>query len=143
MFTHEAHVLGGKTGGKSRSEAKLAACRANGKLGGQYKNIPRHAPLEVLKERFWANVFKTNDCWFWIGANRSNGLGYGSVTIHGKSRAAHWAAWFFTHGYWPKFLLHSCDIKNCVNPAHLSEGTCADNIKDFIEKGCNSRWPIQ
>ena len=32
--------LGGKVGGKSKSEKKLAACRANGKLGGRPKKKP-------------------------------------------------------------------------------------------------------
>lgn len=35
--------LGGKVGGKSKSEKKLAACRANGKLGGR----PKKAKPEV------------------------------------------------------------------------------------------------
>jgi hypothetical protein len=25
----------------------------------------------------------------------------------------------------------------------IREGTCAENIDDFVKKGCSSRWPIQ
>ena len=32
------------------------------------------------------------------------------------------------------FVIHSCDNKMCINPAHMREGTAADNNRDAAEK---------
>lgn len=32
------------------------------------------------------------------------------------------------------FVIHSCDNKMCINPAHLREGTAADNNRDAADK---------
>jgi DNA invertase Pin-like site-specific DNA recombinase len=32
-------------------------------------------------------------------------------------------------------VLHSCDVTNCVNPAHLRLGTAKENTKDMVDRG--------
>ena len=36
---------------------------------------------------------------------------------------------------------HSCDFRPCCNPAHLLEGTQADNMADCIQRGRHSPPP--
>ena len=93
----------------------------------------------TLRERFQANVDWTptaRGCFLWIGRSVTNG-GYGQISIAtGVSRGAHQVAWFLEHGEWPwPNALHDCDVKLCVNVAHLHEGTHKQNAKEAVERG--------
>lgn len=50
---------------------------------------------------------------------------------------AHRVAYLMTFGSIEpdKILLHSCDNPMCCNPAHLKQGTDADNMNDAVSKG--------
>lgn len=88
---------------------------------------------EVATLRFFAKVVKTDSCWLWTGAK--TGAGYGNFYIARRHKPAHVVSWAIEHG-WPKlFVLHKCDVRNCVNPDHLFLGTAADNTRDMISKG--------
>ncbi len=89
---------------------------------------------ETDQQRFWAKVQKTNTCWLWVGACMMNG--YGLLTIHGKNMLAHRMAYYLINGVMTeKYLCHSCDVRNCVNPAHLTPGTQHDNMKNIYQSG--------
>lgn len=80
--------------------------------------------------RFLKNVEKTPTCWLWIGAITKSG--YGVFSIDKKYIRAHRGAYLLYKGEIPKnmFVLHCCDVRNCVNPLHLRLGTPQDNMDD-------------
>lgn len=81
-------------------------------------------------------VYKTNHCWFWIGA--TTGDGYGQIKIGKKNIKVHRYFWeLHNNKKIPSGLVacHICDIKNCVRPDHLFIGTNQDNIRDASKKG--------
>lgn len=83
-------------------------------------------------QRFWRKVQKAapDECWIWQGAPDANGYGRFSVGGRaGRQMLAHRYALGVTD---PAIsVLHSCDNPPCVNPAHLREGTNADNMRDM------------
>ena len=103
--------------------------------------------------RFWEHVDKTpgfgpnGDCWRWTGYLMTTGHPYGlidvTVTIPGLGRGnikrtAHRISFLIHRGYLTqKDICHSCDNPQCVNPAHLWEGTHEENMEDRDRKRRN------
>ena len=91
--------------------------------------------------RFWRFVQKAgpDECWLWTGGKQGKGYGQFYRAKH-QPVGAHRFSWELANGE-PvppgRMVMHSCDNPPCVNPAHLSVGTCRDNLRDCAAKGRN------
>lgn len=88
-----------------------------------------------VSERFWGAIEKTDSCWLWEAGKGSDG--YGQFEVNGKKVKVHRYSYEIHKGEIPEGIdvLHTCDVRPCVNPDHLWLGTDADNNRDMREKG--------
>lgn len=105
-----------------------------------------------IQDRFWSRVDKSGgseSCWIWTGSVTSAGYGAISGKLNGKeiegktqNLLVHRVSWIMANGPIPvgagshgTVVMHKCDNRLCVNPAHLMLGTQRQNLRDMGNKG--------
>ncbi len=88
---------------------------------------------------FFDKVEKTETCWLWLGRLTEDGYGLTRKAPF-KTRLAHRIS-FMLHKHDPGKLLvlHTCHVRNCVNPEHLYAGTQVDNMEDMVRADRQAR----
>ena len=117
---------------------RARAMRICGGLG-----MPPYAPMPTkrrtdrqglaAKFRAGACIRDIDQCWPWRRAKDY----YGQLYWRGRAYVAHRiAVELHTGRRIPsgKIVMHACDNPSCVNPAHLSIGTHAENTTDMMRK---------
>ena len=93
--------------------------------------------VEAARQRLAENVRRgePDECWPWTG--KTVVKGYGQLRVAGRHEMAHRFTLSLKLGR-PiepgKWALHTCDNSICCNPAHLYEGTRADNERDRVDR---------
>lgn len=86
-----------------------------------------------------------DECWPWLANKSKAGYGQFYLTYIGN-KPAHRVSYTLATGQeipTGMHVMHSCDNPCCVNPRHLSVGSPADNHRDMVAKGRDSKPPTR
>lgn len=100
-------------------------------------------PPKLTPAEFWDNTTRIpySGCWIWLKSHDAHP--YGSAHVQGvKETITSRVAVVLTTGKripYGKYVLHRCDVKGCINPAHLEIGSAKKNARDAWARGLRLR----
>lgn len=98
------------------------------------KGMPHWSDARYLAKLKSKTQIDANGCWLFTGALMPTG--YADMCYRGKNMRAHRLMHMLAKGpLGDLHVMHSCDVRHCVNPDHLSLGTNEQNIHDALRKG--------
>jgi len=121
MSTHTSDSLSEKVRTVGRSGYKLTDAAYH-----------RHWLARVMRKI----VIDANGCWRWQGFKGDTG--YAQTGYRGHAMNGHRAMYMIHFGVklaTEQYVLHRCDVRDCINPDHLWIGTAKDNNNDCAKKG--------
>lgn len=98
------------------------------------------------KSRLFSHCeIQPNGCWLWTGATERNGYGlFTGPAGHpvAKMTVAHRWSYYAMRGPIPDGmeLDHLCNVRGCINPAHLEPVTKAENARRRSERQTHCKW---
>jgi len=122
--------------GRTLRKTKMPSCGCV-RYGAVSKAVRKYHTIND----YLAKTKPNGTCLEWQGHLTTSGYGFvGSYTpkvsgIVKRSGLVHRRVYELVHGYAPVVVMHTCDNRLCVNPAHLKGGTQKDNIVDAGIKG--------
>lgn len=108
-----------------------------------WERIPRFT-IEPVAVRIESNSMPVPECGCWIWMRSLNQRGYGQMSFEGYPTSAHRVSYQVFRGEIPegKHVLHTCDVRVCVNPDHLYLGTDVENCRDRMVRGRHKKPPV-
>ena len=101
-----------------------------------FVNMSDEQYLDTVRTRLEENSIPVTETGCWIWEASLHNTGYGKMRYRGKKVTAHRISYMVYKGEIPKdmFVLHSCDVRECINPNHLRLGDHIDNMSDMSSR---------